>query len=189
MGTSLTAGFGLDDPDYGYTALIQATLDSLRLPLEIVNAGVSGETSAGGLRRIERLLEQPARVLVLELGANDGLRGQDPQVMRANIQAIIDRARALSPEMALVVAGMEAPPNLGADYVEAFRAVFPALAESNDGLLIPFLLEGVAGEATLNQADGIHPNARGHRRVAATVWDVIGPLLRQVAGDSSSTGL
>ncbi len=187
MGTSLTAGFGLDDPDYGYTALIQATLDSLGLPLEIVNAGVSGETSAGGLRRIERLLEQPARVLVLELGANDGLRGQDPQVMRANIQAIIDRARALSPELALVVAGMEAPPNLGADYVEAFRAVFPALAESNDGLLIPFLLEGVAGEATLNQADGIHPNPGGHRRLAATVWEVIGPLLRQVAGETSST--
>jgi len=183
MGTSITAGLGLDDPTDGYTSLIRATVDSLSLPFEIVNAGVSGETSAGGLRRAEWLFDLPTDVLVLELGANDGLRGQSPEVMRANLQAIIEKARLRDPTMKLVIAGMEAPPNMGAEYVGAFRAVFGDIATKNDGLLIPFLLDGVAGVRALNQADGIHPNPDGHRHVAGTVWRIIEPLLREVADE------
>lgn len=181
MGTSLTAGYGLDDPADGYTSLVQVMVDSLTLPFEIVNAGVSGETSAGGIRRVRWLFEVPTDVLVLELGANDGLRGQNPEVMRSNLQTIIDEVRDLHPDVKLVIAGMEAPPNMGSHYVSEFRAVFPALAAANEGLLIPFLLDGVAGNVALNQADGIHPNPEGHRRVAATVWNIMEPLLLELA--------
>lgn len=181
MGTSLTAGLGLEDPEQSYVGVLRAKVDSAGLPLEIVNAGVSGETSAGGLRRADWLLAQPTDVLVLELGANDGLRGLDPEAMHANLQQIVDRARDLHPDVALVVAGMEAPPNLGRDYARRFRQVFPALAHENDGVLIPFLLEGVAGVPNLNQGDGIHPTAEGHRHVAETVWKIIAPVLRRAA--------
>ncbi len=181
MGTSLTAGYGLDDPAAGYTSLIQGMVDSLTLPFEIVNDGVSGETSAGGVRRARSLFEVPTDVLVLELGANDGLRGQDPSVMKSNLQTIIDQVRERYPTVKLVIAGMQAPPNMGSQYVGEFGAVFPDLAAANDGLLIPFLLDGVAGTVELNQADGIHPNQEGHRRVAAT-YDQHPPILEEGGG-------
>ncbi len=177
-GTSLTAGYGLPTPQLAYPALIQRKIDSLGLPYRVVNAGVSGETSAGLLRRIGWVLEQGnVAVLMVETGANDGLRGQDPDSTRANIQAIFDRAKALVPPPRLVLTGMEAMPNLGRDYTERFRAIFPDLARRNDAVLVPFLLEGVAGVDSLNQADGIHPTARGQELVAATVWRALGGLL------------
>lgn len=178
LGTSLTAGYGLDE-DQAYPALIQQRIDSLGLPFRVVNAGVSGETSAGGLRRIDWLLSQPVAVLVLELGANDGLRGQDVEAMRANLQAIIERTREAHPDAAIVVAGMESPPNMGRAYTGAFRAVFPEIARANDATLIPFLLEDVAAVPELNQTDGIHPTAEGQRIVAETVWRHLAPVLER----------
>jgi acyl-CoA thioesterase-1 len=177
LGTSLTAGLGLD-PANAYPALIQAKIDSAGLPYTAVNAGVSGETSAGALRRIDWLLQQPAAVLVIETGANDALRGLDLDTMSANIQAIIDHARKLDPPPAIVLVGMRAPPNLGPDYARRFRAVFPALAEKNEIPLVPFLLDGVAGRPSLNQGDMIHPTAQGQRIMAETVWRVVGPVLK-----------
>jgi len=176
LGTSLTAGFGLD-PSQAYPALIQEKIDLAGLRYRVVNAGVSGETSAGALRRIEWLLKQRVAVLVLETGANDGLRAQDPEATRANIQAILHRARAQQPPPALALVAMEALPNYGEGYRRRFRAVYPALARENGAILIPFLLEGVAGVPSLNQADGIHPNADGQKRVAENVWKALGPLL------------
>ncbi len=181
VGTSLTAGLGLE-PEEAYPALLQAKIDSAGLPFRAVNAGVSGETSAGGLRRIDWLLREPVAVLVLELGANDGLRGLEPDAMRRNLQEIIDRTRAAHPDARIVIAGMEAPPNLGERYTEPFRAVFPELAARNDAVLIPFLLDGVAAVPELNQADGIHPTAEGQRRIAETVWTYLEPVLRAPAG-------
>jgi acyl-CoA thioesterase-1 len=177
LGTSITAGLGLD-PDSAYPALIQRKLDSAGLQYEVVNAGVSGESSAGALRRLDWILRQPPAVLVIETGANDGLRGQDPDSIRANIQAMIDRTRARAPQVRLVIAAMEAMPNLGADYVRRFRAIYPAVARANNVPLIPFLLEGVAGVDSLNQQDGIHPTAAGARIVADNVWQVMKRLLR-----------
>jgi len=179
LGTSLTAGFGLDVDD-AYPALIQKKIDAAGLSYRVVNAGVSGETSAGALRRVDWILREKVAVLVLETGANDGLRGQDPDVTRANIQAVFDRARKESPPPRLVLAGMEALPNYGARYVARFRAIFPELARKNDAVLIPFLLEGVAGVRSLNQADGVHPTAEGHVRIAETVWSALRPLLGRV---------
>jgi len=177
LGTSLTAGLGLD-PANAYPALIQAKIDSAGLPYTAVNAGVSGETSAGALRRIDWLLQQPVAVLVIETGANDALRGLDVDTMSANIQAVIDHARMLNPPPAIVLVGMRAPPNMGPDYVRRFRAAFPALAEKNEVPLVPFLLDGVAGRPSLNQGDMIHPTAQGQRVMAETVWRVVGPVLR-----------
>ncbi len=177
LGTSLTAGLGLD-PANSYPALIQAKIDSAGLPYTAVNAGVSGETSAGALRRLDWLLQQPVAVLVIETGANDALRGLNVDTMSANIQAIIDHARRLNPPPTIVLVGMRAPPNLGPDYVRRFRAAFPALADKNEIPLVPFLLEGVAGRPSLNQGDMIHPTAQGQRIIAETVWRVVGPVLR-----------
>src|SRR3954467_3313146 len=177
LGTSLTAGLGLD-PANAYPGLIQAKIDSAGLPYTAVNAGVSGETSAGALRRIDWLLQQPVAVLVIETGANDALRGLNVDTMTANIQGIIDRARKLNPPPTIVLVGMRAPPNLGPDYVRRFRAVFPALAENNKIPLVPFLLDGVAGRPSLNQGDMIHPTAPGQRIMAETVWRVLGPVLK-----------
>lgn len=177
LGTSLTAGYGLEESE-AYPALIQLKIDSAGLPYRVINAGVSGETSAGGLRRIDWLLRQPVAVLVLELGANDGLRGQDVDALRANLQAIIDRTRAAHPDARIVVAGMESPPNMGSAYTSAFRAVFPEVARANDAVLIPFLLDGVAAAPELNQADGIHPTAQGQRVVAENVWRYLETVLR-----------
>jgi acyl-CoA thioesterase-1 len=176
VGTSLTAGYGLDPAD-AFPALVQARLDEARLRYRVVNAGVSGETSAGALRRIEWLLKQPVAVLVLETGANDGLRGQDPDATRANIEAVLERAKKQVPPPRLVLLGMEAPPNYGEEYRRRFRAIYPEMAKKNGAVLVPFLLDGVAGVASLHQADGVHPTAEGHRRVAETVWRVLQPIL------------
>lgn len=176
VGTSLTAGLGLD-PEQAYPALLQAKLDAAGLSYRVVNAGVSGETSAGAVRRMDWLFRQKVAVLVLETGANDGLRGQDPESTRANIQAVFDRARLLSPPPRLVLAGMQALPNYGPQYARNFRSLFPELARLNHAALIPFILEGVAGVPALNQGDGIHPTAEGHKLVAENVWRVLQPLL------------
>ncbi len=177
LGTSLTAGYGLD-PEQAYPALLARRVDSLGWPFRVVNAGVSGETSAGGLRRIGWLLREPVGVLLLELGANDGLRGLDPRAMRRNLDAIIVRTREAYPDAEVVIAGMEAPPNLGDRYTGEFRAVFPDLVRAHRGYLIPFLLAGVAGIAERNQVDGIHPTAEGHRIVAENAWRVLDGVLR-----------
>jgi acyl-CoA thioesterase-1 len=178
LGTSLTAGYGLPTPDSAYPAVVQQLLDSAGLRFTVVNAGVSGESSAGALRRVDWVLKARPAFLVIETGANDGLRGQDPDSVRANIQLMIDRTRAQSPDTRIVLAGMEALPNLGQDYVRRFRGVFPALAKANKLPLIPFLLQDVAGVDSLNQDDGIHPNNRGARRAARNVWRTLEPLLR-----------
>jgi acyl-CoA thioesterase-1 len=177
VGTSLTAGYGLD-PAESYPARIQEKIDEAGLRYRVINAGVSGETSAGTRRRIDWLLgAHPVSVLVVETGGNDGLRGIDLEDVRANIQAIFDRARRQSPPPALVLVGMAAPPNLGSRYADAFRALYPELARRNGAVLVPFLLEGVAGITRLNQPDGIHPTAEGQRRLAETVWKHLQPML------------
>jgi len=178
FGDSLTAGLGLEDPSVqAFPALIQKKITVAGLPWRVVNAGLSGETSAGGLRRVDWILRQRVEVFVLELGGNDGLRGLAPETTRANLQAIIDRVREKSPATKIVLAGIAAPPNMGADFTRAFAAIFPELAEKNHVVLIPFLLEGVGGRPELNQSDGIHPTAEGHAAVAETVWAVLKPLL------------
>jgi acyl-CoA thioesterase-1 len=176
FGDSLTAGYGVD-PDEAFPALLQQKIIAAGLPYRVVNAGLSGETTAGGLRRVDWILRGKADVFVLELGANDALRGLPIREMRENLQGIIDRVRARSPEARIVLAGMEAPRNLGDAYTRAFSDLYRELAASNHLALIPFLLEGVAGRPELNQADGIHPTAAGHAIVAATVWQVLSPLL------------
>jgi acyl-CoA thioesterase I len=181
VGTSLTAGYGLDDPDDAYPALVQAKIDSAGLSYRTVNAGVSGETSAGTLRRVPWLLRGAVDVLVLETGANDGLRGLDVRATRANIDSIVRRARVARPGVRICLVQMEAPPNMGASYTAAFRAIYPAVAREEGIVLLPFLLAGVAGHAELNQADGMHPNVLGERIVAANVWRGLEPVLRAVA--------
>jgi acyl-CoA thioesterase-1 len=177
VGTSLTAGYGVGD-DVAFPALIQQKIDSAGLPYRVVNAGISGETSAGGLRRIDWSLQQPVDVLVLELGANDALRGLDVDDMRANLDSILVRARRLHPGIGIVILGMEAPPNLGARYTTHFRESFAALARRYGAALVPFLLEGVAADPDLNLEDGIHPSPAGHRIIARTVWSELEPVLR-----------
>lgn len=181
LGNSLTAGYGLQAEGQAFPELIQQKIDSLKLPWRCVNAGVSGETSAGGRERVAWLLRQPVDVLVLELGANDGLRGLAPPAMENNLQAIWDSVQARYPQCQLVLCGMEAPPNLGPAYTAEFRQVYGRLAQRNSAVLVPFLLEGVAGDPALNQPDGIHPTAAGHQRVAATVWRFLLPLLQAQA--------
>ena len=174
FGDSLTAGYGLEDPvTDAFPAVVQRKIDEAGRLWRVVNAGLSGETSAGGLRRVDWILRQRVDLFVLELGGNDGLRGLPPETTRANLQAIIDRVREKCPAAKIVLAGIAAPPNLGADYTRAFAAVFPQLAEKNHLAFIPFLLEGVAGRPALNQPDGIHPNAKGHAMVAETVWSLL----------------
>lgn len=176
LGTSLTAGLGLEREADTYVAVLESMADSAGLPFRAVNAGVSGETSAGGLRRLDWVLRTEVDVLVLELGANDGLRGQSPAALRENLTEIIRSTRARYPDARVVLAGMEAPPNLGPAYTAGFRAVFPEVAEAEGTFLIPFLLDGVAGVPELNQSDRIHPTPDGHRRIARTAW----PVLREV---------
>jgi len=176
FGDSITAGSGLD-PDEAFPALIQKKLDAAGRPWRVVNAGLSGETTAGGLRRLDWILRQPVDIFVIELGGNDGLRGIPPETSRANLQTMIERIRAKHPRVTLVLAGMQMPTNMGPDYTRRFAAMYPDLAEKNRTTLIPFLLEGVGGVASLNQADGIHPTAAGHQIVADTVWRTLQPLL------------
>lgn len=180
LGTSLTAGLGLEGGEEGYVEVLDAMADSAGLPIDAVNAGVSGETSAGGLRRLDWVLRESLDVLFLELGANDGLRGQDPEAMRDNLIEIIDRTRARNPDVQIILAGMEAPPNLGIAYTSAFRTVFQSVAATREVILVPFLLDGVAGVPDLNQDDRIHPTREGHRVVARTVWPYLADALRSV---------
>ena len=180
FGDSLTAGFGLP-VDQAFPALIQQRIDSEGLDFRVVNAGVSGDTSAGGLRRVDWLLRQPIAVFVLELGANDMLRGQSVEALRANLRGILDKVREAWPTARFVIAGMRAAPNLGPAYGRAFEESFERIAAEYEAALIPFLLEGVAADPALNQPDGIHPTARGHERVATLVWETLDPLLRSSA--------
>jgi acyl-CoA thioesterase-1 len=177
FGDSLSAGYGLDEPTLAFPGLIQRKLDSLKMDYQVVNAGVSGETSSGGVGRIDWILNQPVDVFILELGANDGLRGIPVETTAKNLQTIMDSVKSKNPSVKIILAGMQVPPNMGAKYANAFKAIFPTLAEKNKVALIPFLLEGVGGEPALNQADGIHPNEEGHRKVAEVVWQTVGGIL------------
>lgn len=178
LGDSLTAGLGVE-PKQAYPALIQAKIREKNLPFEVINAGLSGDTTAGGLARLDWILQKPIDVLVLALGANDGLRGLPLAQTRANLQAIIDRVRAKYPAVKIVIAGMQIPPNMGGEYGAAFRALFADLARQNNAALVPFLLEGVGGQDDLNQADHIHPTAAGHKILAENVWRVLEGLLKK----------
>ena len=178
LGDSLTAGLGVQ-PSEAFPALVAEKVRAAGLPFEVENAGLSGDTSAGGLRRIDWLLQRPIDLLVLELGANDGLRGLDLKSMKTNLQTIIDKTKSKNPGVRIVLAGMEVPPNLGAEYASGFQRVFAELAKENNATLIPFLLEGVGGHRELNQADTIHPSPAGHRIIAELVWRTLEPILRQ----------
>lgn len=172
FGNSLTAGYGVE-PSQAFPALIQNKIDSLNLSYQVVNAGVSGETSAGGNSRIDWILRQPVDVFVLELGANDGLRGVPVDETKRNLQSIIDKVKAKYPDVKLVLAGMQVPPNMGQKYATEFQAIYPDLATKNDIALIPFLLDKVGGEVKLNLEDGIHPTPEGHQILAENVWSVL----------------
>jgi acyl-CoA thioesterase I len=177
FGDSLTAGYGLSTEE-AFPALVGKTLTAKGKPVKVINAGLSGETSAGGLTRIDWVLRQPVDIFVLELGPNDGLRGLPLEQTEKNLQAILNKVKEKSPAAKIVIAGMLVPPNMGADYTSRFRKIFPALAKKNNATLIPFLLQDVAGDENLNQADGIHPNVQGHKIVASNVVKVIEPLLK-----------
>jgi acyl-CoA thioesterase I len=176
FGDSLTAGYGLS-PEEAFPALAEKQLVKSGKNVKIVNAGLSGETSAGGLSRIDWVLRQPVDVFVLELGANDGLRGLPVDQTKKNLQAIIDKVKSKNPNVKIVIAGMMVPPNMGNTYTNQFTAIFPEIAKKNKATLMPFLLEGVAGNEKLNQADGIHPNIEGHKIVAGNITKVLTPLL------------
>jgi len=180
VGDSITAGYGLE-PEQAYPAIIQEKIDAKSWQFKVVNAGQSGDTSAGGLNRMNWLLKNRVDVLVLELGGNDGLRGLPVETTRKNLQAIIDRTRARYPSAKIVLAGMMVPPNMGRDYGQKFAAIFPELAKKNNAALIPFVLEKVGGVRELNLPDGIHPTAKGHEIVANNVWKVLEPVLRSLA--------
>ena len=177
FGNSLTAGYGLSSPSQAFPSLIQIKIDSLGLPYKVINAGVSGETSTGGNARIDWILKQPVDVFILELGANDGLRGIPLSQTRESLQSIIDKVKAKNSAAKLVLAGMQIPPNMGASYTTEFKNIYPELARKNNITLIPFILEGVGGEAKLNQEDGIHPTAEGAKIVAENIWKELKPLL------------
>ncbi len=176
FGNSLTAGYGLD-PSEAFPSLIQARLDSLGLPYKVINAGVSGETTADGLSRIDWILQQPVVVFILELGGNDGLRGIPVNETSKNLQEIIQKVKEKYPHSKIILTGMLVPPSMGNTYSVQFRALFPQLAQKNNLYLLPFLLEGVGGVPELNQADGIHPTAKGDRIVAENVWSILKDIL------------
>lgn len=184
LGDSLTAGYGLPDPaTQAYPAIIQQKLDALATASgaprwRAINAGVSGDTTSGGLRRVDWVLRQPVSILVLALGSNDGLRGLDPALVERNLEAIVARVRAKQPEARVLLVGQRMPPNLG-PYAVRFDAVFPSLAKKHGWPFAPFLLDGVGGRRELNQADAIHPNEEGHQRMAETVWTALAPLLAE----------
>lgn len=176
FGDSLTAGYGLS-PEEAFPALVEKKLNKSGKTAKVVNAGLSGETSAGGVSRIDWILKQPVDIFILELGANDGLRGLPIDQTSKNLQTIIDKVKAKNPKVKVVIAGMMVPPNLGADYTTRFQKLFPELARKNNATLIPFLLQDVAGNEKLNLADGIHPNPQGHKIVADNVLKAITPLI------------
>jgi acyl-CoA thioesterase-1 len=175
-GDSLTAGYGLSTEE-AFPALIEKTLNKQGKPYKVVNAGLSGETSAGGLNRLDWVLRQPVDIFILELGANDGLRGLPLDQTRQNLQSIVDKVKSKYPDAKIVIAGMLVPPNMGGEYTADFKKIFPELARKNKATLIPFLLQDVAGNEKLNNADGIHPNVEGHKIVAENVLKVIEHLL------------
>jgi len=183
FGDSITAGYGIAKED-AFPALIQHKIDSLGWNFEVINGGLSGETSAGGLRRIDWLMQNKVDVLVLELGGNDGLRGIDPAETNRNLSAIIQKARQNNPDIKIILAGMQVPPNLGEQYVSAFRQIYPTVAKQKNVELIPFILKGVGGVDSLNQDDGIHPTEEGHKIIAETVWEQLKPLLRGIKAKS-----
>jgi len=176
FGNSLTAGYGLDENE-SFPALIQQRLDSMNLPYTAINAGLSGETTSGGKNRIDWVLKQKVDIFVLELGANDVLRGLDLKETEGNLRAILNKVKASNPEVKLVLAGMESPPNMGSDYTKQFAAIFPKLAKEYDAVLIPFLLDKVASIPSLNLQDGKHPNAAGQYIVRENVWAVLKNVL------------
>jgi acyl-CoA thioesterase-1 len=176
FGDSITAGYGLD-PEDAFPAIIQQKIDSLGLSYKVTNAGLSGETSAGGLRRVDWVLQQHADIFVLELGGNDGLRGIDPASTKENLQGIINNVNQRYPDAKIILTGMEAPPNMGQSYIEKFKSIFSELADENDVIYLPFILEGVAGDPKLNLPDGIHPTEEGHKILARNVWEVLEPVL------------
>ncbi|WP_237390693.1 arylesterase [Fulvivirga sediminis] len=176
FGDSLTAGYGLSK-EQAFPALVEDKLEASNKNYKVINAGLSGETTAGGLSRIDWILKQPVDIFVLELGANDGLRGLPLDQTRKNLQGIIDKVRKKNPDVKIVIAGMMVPPNLGPEYSAEFQKIFPQIAKKNNATLIPFLLEDVAGDSNLNQADGIHPNVKGHKIVADNVMEVLKEVL------------
>ncbi len=175
-GDSLTAGYGLSTEE-AFPALLEKKLNAQTIRCKVINAGLSGETSAGGLSRIDWVLRQPVDIFVLELGGNDGLRGLPLEQTKANLQAIIDKVKVKNPNVKIVIAGMMVPPNMGKDYTSQFKDVFPELAKKNKTTLIPFLLDGVGGNEKLNLPDGIHPNVEGHKIIANNLVGIIAPLL------------
>lgn len=179
FGDSITAGYGIDK-NKAFPALIQQRIDSLNWNFKAVNAGLSGETSAGGLRRVDWMLRQDFKVFVLELGGNDGLRGIDLESTKENLKSIIEKVRAKKPDAEIILTGMQVPPNLGPEYTEQFKSMYPEIAKEKNVTLIPFLLEEVGGNPELNQADGIHPTAKGHRIIAETVWETLKPILQDM---------
>jgi len=181
LGNSLAAGYGLNNVENAFPALIQDRIDSLGLAYRVVNAGVSGETTTGGKNRLDWLLRQQVDILVIELGANDGLRGIDPAETKKNLLAMVEQARSKYPAIRIVLCGMEAPPNMGQTFTSSFRQIFPTVAEQKDVALVPFILAGVAGEPELNQADGIHPTPEGHQILAENLWEVLGPMVKEGA--------
>jgi acyl-CoA thioesterase-1 len=178
LGDSIAAGYGVD-PDEAYPAVLQRKIDEAKLPYTVVNAGLSGDTTAGGLRRIDWILKQPVDILIIELGGNDGLRGLPISHTRANLQSIIDRIRTKYPKAQIIVAGMKMPANMGADYTSEFEKVFAEIAEKNKTALVPFVLENVGGKVELNQPDRIHPTPAGHQIVAQNIWPVLQKLLKE----------
>jgi acyl-CoA thioesterase I len=173
FGNSLTAGYGLEDPEEAFPAVIQQKIDALNLPYKVINAGLSGETTSGGVNRINWLLKQQIDVFVLELGANDGLRGLKISQTKRNLQSILDTVKARYPNAKRILLGMEVPPNMGNKYVSDFRVIFRQIAEENNIPFVPFMLDGVAGNAELNLSDGIHPTGEGYKIVAENVWEVL----------------
>lgn len=177
FGDSITAGYGLEDSEDAYPGVLKEKIDALQLDYTVINSGLSGETSAGGKSRIDWVLNQKVDIFLLELGANDGLRGVPLSETRANLQAIIDIVKQKSPKTTIILAGMELPPNMGQEYTTEFRQVYADLAQQNNLAFIPFILKDVGGIEALNQKDGIHPTVEGHQIVANTVWEVLQPLL------------
>ena len=178
LGDSLAAGYGLD-PSEAFPAILQQKIDAAGLSYKVINAGASGDTSAGGLRRIDWLLKQPIEILIVELGGNDGLRGNAPKETKKNLEKIIDRSREKYPHLKVVIAGMRMPANMGKDYTEQFEKIFSTLAKEKKALLVPFLLEGVAGKRELNLPDRIHPTAEGQQILASNVWEILKPILKK----------
>ncbi len=177
FGDSITAGYGLDDKDDAFPGLIQERIDSLNMNYQVINSGVSGETTAGGKSRINWVMNQDVDIFILELGANDGLRGVPLSETRANLQSIIDTVQEKSPDTQIILAGMQLPPNMGQEYTTEFRELFYDITENNDIEFIPFILKDVGGIQALNQSDGIHPTEEGHAIIAETVWETLEPLV------------